>query len=537
LEPIVPVINIEVLQDVLGGTTPVSASITATVNRASVDAYRVSTKFIIFPRDLVIPIVNGVPTTPFILTSLAAGYYWHIDVFVNGEAPVRRTVIVPEGAGPFNFEDLIDVVPETALPDTSQDIYQAWLSQILTAMQNTVVSAVVVDGDLILTQGDGDTVNAGNVVGPSGIVTTNAPLTNTGTSTSAVLGINQSALTISPSQVTGTAVVTADSRLSDNRTPTEHATAHGAAGSDPVTISQTQVTNLTTSLSTKADLVGGFVPQSQIPAVAITDTFVVASQAAMLALTAETGDVAVRSDLSKSFILKGTSSSTLADWQELLTPASGVSSITAVSPLTGGTITSNGSIGIDQAALVIAPSQVTGTAIIAGDTRLLPSGGATGQVLSKTSYTNYAAAWAPPAAPVLARKEVSASGIIYLSVANTFYPTATNSVYTLTAGTWLITGSVLVETPANTAAFITIRVGNASNGYAGGTEVSVPAMGSGIKGYATIPVSTVWSTSGELIRVEVASTVTGCAVLPTPVHNSSGYLDGTASMWFAVKIS
>lgn len=66
---------------------------------------------------------------------------------------------------------------------------------------------------------------------------------------------------------------------------------------------------------------------SQLPAITITDTFVVGSQAAMLALTAETGDVAVRTDVNKSFILKGSSAGTLADWQELLTPTSSVTSV------------------------------------------------------------------------------------------------------------------------------------------------------------------------------------------------------------------
>lgn len=72
----------------------------------------------------------------------------------------------------------------------------------------------------------------------------------------------------------------------------------------------------------------GKLTASQVPAIAVTDTFVVNSQAAMLALsTAETGDVAVRTDLSKSFILAGTDPSVLADWQELLTPTDAVLSV------------------------------------------------------------------------------------------------------------------------------------------------------------------------------------------------------------------
>jgi hypothetical protein len=72
---------------------------------------------------------------------------------------------------------------------------------------------------------------------------------------------------------------------------------------------------------------GAKIPTSQLPALAITDTFVVASQAAMLALTAEVGDVAVRTDLNKSFILKTAGASTLGNWQELLTPSDAVTSV------------------------------------------------------------------------------------------------------------------------------------------------------------------------------------------------------------------
>lgn len=71
----------------------------------------------------------------------------------------------------------------------------------------------------------------------------------------------------------------------------------------------------------------GKLDTSILPALAITDTFVVASENAMLALTAQVGDVAVRTDLNKSFILKETGASTLSHWQELLTPTDAVSSV------------------------------------------------------------------------------------------------------------------------------------------------------------------------------------------------------------------
>ena len=64
----------------------------------------------------------------------------------------------------------------------------------------------------------------------------------------------------------------------------------------------------------------GKIPSSVLPDIAITDTYVVSSQAAMLALTAQKGDLAVRTDVSKNFILKATPASTLSNWVELETP-------------------------------------------------------------------------------------------------------------------------------------------------------------------------------------------------------------------------
>ena len=71
---------------------------------------------------------------------------------------------------------------------------------------------------------------------------------------------------------------------------------------------------------------------NQLPSIAITDTFVINTQAAMLALTAQTGDVAVRSDLRKSYILSTDDPTTLANWKELQTPTDVV---TSVNGLTG----------------------------------------------------------------------------------------------------------------------------------------------------------------------------------------------------------
>ena len=93
-------------------------------------------------------------------------------------------------------------------------------------------------------------------------------------------------------------------------------------------LSVLQLTSQKDAVSGYAGLdVSGKINPSQLPALAITDTFVVASQAAMLALTAQVGDIAVRTDLSQTFILKTDGSTVLANWQELQTPTDSVASV------------------------------------------------------------------------------------------------------------------------------------------------------------------------------------------------------------------
>lgn len=84
------------------------------------------------------------------------------------------------------------------------------------------------------------------------------------------------------------------------------------------------------------------VPTSQMPPLAINETFPVVSQAAMLALSAQRGDVAVRTDLTPNrvFILTADDATVLANWIE----------ITAA----GAVVTVNGQSG----AVVLGPADV-----------------------------------------------------------------------------------------------------------------------------------------------------------------------------------
>jgi len=71
----------------------------------------------------------------------------------------------------------------------------------------------------------------------------------------------------------------------------------------------------------------GKIPSGQLPALAITDTFPVSSQSQMLALDAQVGDIAIRSDVSRSYILRTAGAGTLANWSELKTPTDTVLSV------------------------------------------------------------------------------------------------------------------------------------------------------------------------------------------------------------------
>ncbi len=71
----------------------------------------------------------------------------------------------------------------------------------------------------------------------------------------------------------------------------------------------------------------GLIPNGQLPPLAITSTYTAASQAAQLALTAQEGDVCVRTDENKSYIHNGGSAGDMTDWQELLTPTDSVTSV------------------------------------------------------------------------------------------------------------------------------------------------------------------------------------------------------------------
>lgn len=110
------------------------------------------------------------------------------------------------------------------------------------------------------------------------------------------------------------------------------------------TQAQSTITNLVSDLAAKADLVGGVVPSSQIPAIAITEYLgSVSSQAAMLALSGQKGDWAIRSDLSMVYIITGNDPTQLSDWTGMAYPTAPVLSVNG---LTGAVTLAKSDIGL-----------------------------------------------------------------------------------------------------------------------------------------------------------------------------------------------
>ena len=95
--------------------------------------------------------------------------------------------------------------------------------------------------------------------------------------------------------------------------------------------------------TTIASLTGGKIPTSQIPSIALTEVHTVATQAAQLALTAQEGDIAIRTDQSKTYIHNGGTAGTMADWTELSTPTDAV---TSVNDQTGNVTLGKSDIGL-----------------------------------------------------------------------------------------------------------------------------------------------------------------------------------------------
>lgn len=116
------------------------------------------------------------------------------------------------------------------------------------------------------------------------------------------------------------------------------------AGTSNLALGTTSTTAMPGDKTFAFSEITGMIGTAQLPPLAVNDTFVVASQAAMLALTAQRGDIAIRTDTSDTFILATDSPSTLADWKEIV--ANG--QVTSVAGRQGAVVLTKTDVGLSN---------------------------------------------------------------------------------------------------------------------------------------------------------------------------------------------
>ena len=76
----------------------------------------------------------------------------------------------------------------------------------------------------------------------------------------------------------------------------------------------------------------GKLSTSVLPALAITDTLTASSEAGMLALPAQKGDLCIRTDTNAVYVLSADDPGVLANWLQINVPAGGVISVNSKTP-------------------------------------------------------------------------------------------------------------------------------------------------------------------------------------------------------------
>lgn len=196
----------------------------------------------------------------------------------------------------------------------------------VTVVEEEIVEVTVIDGG-----GGGGGGAVDSVNGRIGVVT----LTKTDVGLGAVDNTSDANKPVSTAQAAADAAEAAARAAADTAEATVRAnavtaevSARAAADALRIPLTQKGAANGVAPLDANTK-----VPANLLPALAITESSIVGSQAAMLALTAQTGDLAIRTDENKTYILAGDNPAVLSDWLQLLFPA--VGTVTSVNTRTG----------------------------------------------------------------------------------------------------------------------------------------------------------------------------------------------------------
>ena len=322
-----------------------------------------------------------------------------------------------------------------------------------------------------------------------------------------------------------------------------------AAGSNSITLAKVAKTGVYSDLTGKPTLgtaaakdtgtSSGNVPvldsngkldSSILPAIAITDTFTAASQAAMLALTAQKGDICIRTDVSKTYILTADPASTLANWKELATPTDAVSSVngkTGVVVLTGDDIECASTGGLyDGQTIDTAISDLSGkiSDILDGDTpvtaaKTLVDNSGEGLDIGSTTTPVYFNDGAVTACSTYAGgTAVTLNGTSKAATTASFYaPTGAGTSGQVLksngsgAPSWVDQSTIAAGTAANFATAKTIAltgdvVGSASGGASGGWSVATTlatqsGLSAGTYSAVTVNAKGLVTAGGQFVEV------------------------------------
>lgn len=251
----------------------------------------------------------------------------------------------------------------------------------------------------------------------------------------------------------------------------------------------------------------GKIPTSQLPALALTDVYTVVSQVAQLALVAQEGDVAIRTDLNKSYVHNGGAAGTMADWSELLTPTD---SVLTVAGRTGAVVLSSADVTNFDAAVAANSAVALNTAKVSNATH-------TGDVTGSTALTLATVngnVGSFGSASAVAQFVVNAKGLI-TSVVNTVISIASTAITDFAAATRgqtesaLIAGTNVTITPSGTGATRQLTItatGGGGAGSPGGSTSQVQYNNAGVFAGATEV-----EIEGNQLRLDDAGTFTAPA--------------------------
>ena len=305
-------------------------------------------------------------------------------------------------------------------------------------------------------------------------------------------------------------------------------------------------------LSTKAQAGGvasldssGFVPVSQLPPLAKVTVNAVADQSARLALTAETGDIAIQADNGQSYVLSASPASTDANWKALVGSEAVVDTVeTALVAGTGldktyndasGTIT----IDIDSTVATLNGTQTLTNKTLTSPVINTPTGIVKADVglsnVDNTSDANKPVSTATAAAIATAKSQAQGYADDQINLVIGAAPAALNTLSELAdaladdanfAST--VTSSLATKSPIDSPTFTgTVTLpGSTSIGSVGSAEIGyLDGVTSGIQ--SQIDTKLASATAASTYAPLASPTFTGTVTLPTGTVTSGVIANGT----------